>query len=106
MSLQDGSQVGGPDGGEGVVDAEESVTTGTEADLTQPQTTADLAALQQTEIGHATTITQHDLQSSALTDAFNTTALDQTFQQTLNQQVGWASLHSHLFKDLHDWSEL
>lgn len=83
--MQEESQTAGAED-VGVVHGEESVTTGPETDLTHPQTTADLVALQQSDIGHTTTIHQHELHSSALSDAFNG-SLEETLQQTLNQQV-------------------
>lgn len=88
QSLQDAGQTVGADVVEevGVVDNEESVTTGNDTDLVQSQGTADLTGLQQGDMG-GTTISQHDLQNSALTDPFTGAVLDQSMQQTLNQQV-------------------
>ena len=85
QSLQDVGQGVGADVVEevGVVDNEESVTTGNDNDLSQPQPTAGLTA----DMGGTSTISQHDLQNSGLTDAFAGTTLDQTLNQTLNQQV-------------------
>ena len=89
QSLQDAGQSVGADVVEevGVVENEESITAGTDADLGQSQAASDLTGLQQGDMGGSSTISQHDLQNSGLTDAFTGSTLDQTLQQTLNQQV-------------------
>ncbi|XP_067651167.1 zinc finger protein 236-like isoform X1 [Haliotis asinina] len=69
-------------------------------DLTQPQTTADLSALQQDDIGHTTTITQQEfvpvtsisqdpgaVLSQATLQDLTGTVIDHQLQQTLSQQV-------------------